>query len=195
MHQGLLVIKRSKDRIWRNLPADIRKPLLNYRGYDGEDHWPHLNEWATENHISLPLRGQLAPVDHLNSVIRYARQLDQTGGVEILFLTDSSTPSPPQDYHSLGYDFGVLYEEEEPVFFSVLLNEVRSNGNHRLSPVQAILNEHYLLPDRPACSEVYARRKAAFASNMTEFIETAYTTEQCVATEIFAPKDHPPIRP
>lgn len=187
MLHGLLVVKRSKERIWSNLPQAARERLLNYRGYDGRDRWPDLEKWAAATGETLSLDKELASVNQSELVMRYVQTNVQSQYLDVLLLTDAAPSLPPKGYRRLGYDFGVLYEYGDPVFFSVLLNEIRPGGNRHLAPLQSALNEHYLLPDHQSCLEVAALREFAFAANSSNFLETAYLPDQCVAVQIFAP--------
>ncbi len=188
MESGYLVVRRRPEEMWRNLPSAWRVRLMTYRGFGGGEHWPILERWCMSKGASLQLVGGLAPLHLQDIVTEYMGSLLPQMAAELLFIIvgdDCGAHVAPDGFTFWGYDFGVLTEDGEPVFFSVVANELRPGGNPAVVQIISRLNSYYLLPTLDDCRVLGAARRAAFELRATNYLETAYAPELCSAVAIY----------
>lgn len=179
------MVGREHDAIWANLPDTERQTLLAYRGFDSRMSWPALEE----NTDNIQLRNGLADISQLTKIEQYYQQQKNKSDrqIDLLLLEPSSDlePLPVENFEFIGYDVGVLNEYEEPVFFSIILHEVRRNGNTYLSDFTNKLNDCYLFNLHADCDACIAKRIQAFEDSCTNGLEVAYHSTQLQVISIF----------
>lgn len=168
---GFLIIKREPESIWRHLPESERSPIIRYRGFDGRDKWP-----LDQTGDAIILECEMAPVRQLRSVLDYYARARREHGdlVDLLLLAGGGQAIQAEGFAFIGFDAGLLAEDEVPVYFSVVLNEVRTQGNAALRNLATKLNEWYLFAREEDARECLEVRRKSIESGTVDFLETAY---------------------
>lgn len=182
---GFLIIERNKDQIWKNLPLGERKDILNYRGFDGL-RWPLYQE-NKENFILYNGLGDISDETLIYSLFDKISTITENP-LDLLLLNN-----PIRDFNKkcfIGYDVGVIEEYGDPVFFSGILNEIRTNGNKYITEKIKSLNNNYLFDTISDCNEYLSLREIAFNMQNIQHLETAYQTNQMEIISIYLEKSN-----
>lgn len=171
LQMGLMVLRRNASSIWQNLPDQDRTQLKHYRGFDTRDKWPdyETRDWGVE------LIDELAGLEELQKVLKYKAFVEEqySEPLELILLASHHVP-PPKMFELLGLDVGVLEDFGDPVYFSVIINEIRPGANQCYDPIFSKLNKHYLFSDINSARGCIEVREQAIAQGSTNFLETAY---------------------
>lgn len=168
---GLLVINRNPESVWRHLPENERAPIIRYRGFDGRDKWPLL-----ELNTSIALNQEMAPIHEIQNVLDYYSLAKRKYGqdVDLLLVAPRESTIRLENFSFVGFDAGLISEDEEPVYFSAILNEVRENGNAAIRDLAMRLNRYYLFAHQEDAEICLERRRKAIKSAQRQYLETAY---------------------
>lgn len=188
MERGLLLIERDSEHIWRNLPGEERETLLKYRGFDS------LLRWEVESTPLLKLdRGLASMADYEKVRMFYEdKKLATNSQVDLLIVERIKTSGLKNNlldnFSFIGCDVGVLEEFNEPIFFSLILNELRINGNRYLRNVISKLNKKYLFDTVDDCLLFLKLREDALSDKEIVGLETSYTNRDIEITNIYLHK-------
>jgi hypothetical protein len=168
---GLLVADRRSDQMWLNLPDEERLPLLTYRGFDAGDRWPQVSP-----SIQNLIKNELAPIENFEVIRSYYESMRLLSGdsVDFIAIGDIEMNLNDPKINFIGFDIGALSDCGETVFFSVIINEMRKQGNQIYSEYLPLLNKFYLFDTISLAYEVLQARENVLRVGNNLHIETAY---------------------
>ncbi len=186
-HGQLIVVERNNEALWKNLDATIRQKILKYQGFDGNP-WPLYKEWNQKenSNLSFQLYNSLGAFEDLKQILNYYKKVKNILNVKLISVEYPKNISNSNiNFDFKGYDIGIKEEYEEPIFFSAILNEIRKNANFHFAEAEKKLNNNYLFSNINDCNLFLQAREVALKNHESEFIETAYQTNQYEIVPIF----------
>lgn len=176
--EGLAYLDRNTSSLWANLPAENRKELLNYAGFDSA-RWFWENETIEKYKTNIGL----VPFDKIEETLPTFLAHAEDSAISCIYITNNlDQPFFAEHFSFAGFDVGVGTEFGDPVFFSGILNEIRHGGNTLLSHLVEKLNNNYLFDSKLECRNYLDLRFLLFQKDETKFLETAFETS---AFEVF----------
>ncbi len=183
--EGLTCISPNPSRVWVNLPEEERKEIIRYRGFDFIA-WFWIEEEKKVEHYKNKFG--LLPLHKIELVKSYLCMLKNNHPYSYAIYLTNDLSFNATDYLELefiGFDIGVACEGNDPVFFSGIVNEIRSSGNLMFRELTSNLNDSYLFDDAEICHEYLRIRNSLFESGDLNFIEDAYPNENMDLFKIY----------
>lgn len=164
---------------------DLNKTHLNnsyikYQGFNVVGYskaWPQFGEWCLTVNCNVEVKNYLVEnIELFESLKKYMNFIkSKYEYLRLLYIStlDEKIINLPENFEFAGYDYGVLIENDYPVFFSSIANELSIIDNLSFQTFTYNLNQYGLIEDVETCEKIAATRKEIFLENQ-EQLENAY---------------------